>query len=66
MNAKIIYVLEKETKDGSKYYKNCLLIDGKFGFDLAVATSNTNYSDYVGTDKTVRVFWSKDHYCIQA
>ena len=64
MKAKVIFTHKKDTKEGGTYYKNALLVITRFGEDLAVASSNKNYSDKIGTDNTIDVFWYKDHYCI--
>lgn len=64
MKAKVLYVHKKDTKEGKQYFKNAILVTTRFGEDLAVASSNNNYTDKIGADEYVDVFWYKDHYCI--
>ena len=64
MKAKVIFVQKKDTKEGKQYFKNAILVSTRFGDDLAVASSNKDYTDKIGTDDNVDVFWYKDHYCI--
>lgn len=64
MKAKVVFNVKKDTREGGTYYKNALLVNTRFGTDLAVASSNKNFSDIIGTDTEIDVFWYKDHYCI--
>lgn len=65
-SAKVIYTIKKSTREGKDYYQNALLINGRFGAELSVCSSDKDYSNIVGTEATVEVFWYKDHYCIRS
>lgn len=60
MKATIKLINCKKTKEGKDYYQNCVFINGYYGNDLGIATSDKRYS--IGEE--VDVFFFKGKYCI--
>lgn len=65
MLAKVLHTNRKTTKEGREYFQNALLVKGRFGDELVVATSNKDYTALVGTDTPISCFWYRDRYCIE-